>query len=678
MKVSEHALDKQLVLQLDNLQLERQKTESSCMFGGKDEADTVCASLRTKHERTKAQADKTLGSGGKDIVHGIKKRIPGRTNQYVQKKEVLLGVAARLKGQYELSTRIRSSFETISRVAYMTEPPVITDAYSQIRQSKWKMVYHSDRQLFSKCEHHHGMSYDTIKSCSMNGGRKGSLFAGCQNQVATFFFPSPNESDLNLVGQEWKDIQALCSAMILLFEHLISPELSRNPALGQDVKKLLNQSQSLGNNFYQLLSYPEYFSPTSELLGSAAAMAHVAIKCVETIRTSISNQYEDPCDGGKSLGYYGRQLKNLCAIVDELLSKSSLILHEASKPEPNVVVLQNVQGLGLQRSSHTMHTEANEDQVMKAEKHLESCKYFDVKDLKLFGLPEVLLSPGEGHQIGFGSSSVVFEHRVLEGMTRYAVKEPSGATANNRDSLWNKFGREAQVWRLLKHENILPLRGFCLLSNDLPGLVMDVHRWNLKDFVRECSPSSKQRLELLHGASEGISYLHSQNIAHGDLRACNILVKENSLRTGFSALLTDFGTAYFVNGAADPVTKETKFKATHDQVGNVGWLSPELLRNVASQDEEDAYPYVSIPGDAYSFGCVFLEVIFEREPYQECSSDEVKKDKILQGLLPASLEETSGIYYEFLRSLWDPIPDRRPSAEQAAGWILNFLQNHTL
>ncbi|KAL5513755.1 hypothetical protein ACEPAH_4156 [Sanghuangporus vaninii] len=594
MKLSEHALDKQLILQLDDLQLERSRTESSYMFGGKDEADTVCASLGVQHEevRVKSNIEEALSFSGKSFIRRLKKRIPGRTDRYIQEKDVILGVAERLKEQYKFSSVIRSSFEMISKVAYMTKPPVITDAYNKIRRTEWKMT-----------------------------GKRFMLI---------------------------------------------------------DVEKLLDQLKLLGNSFYQLLSYPECFSFTSWIFGYAAAMVHVAIQCVVTIRISFGRQREDPCDNGKSLGYYGRQVKSLCVIVDDILDTTDLILREANKSEKNAVVPKNAPGTVQQISSRMYQKEANKDEVIKAQKHLESCKYFGVKDIKCLGIPEISLTSGEGRQIGFGSSSVVFERRVLEGTKRFAVKEPSGVTANNRDTLWNKFGREAQVWRLLKHDNVLSLRGFCVLANDLPGLVMDAHRWNLKDYVKQCSPSSRQRLELLHGTSEGLSYLHSENIAHGDLRACNILVKENALRTGFSALLADFGTAYFVNGATDPAVKETKFKTTHDQIGNVGWLSPELLRKITSQDEEDDYPYISIPGDVYSFGCAFIEVNFERDPYQGCSSDEEKKEKILQGLLPASLEETSSIYYEFLRSLWDSIPARRPTAEQAADRILIFLQNDNL
>ncbi|KAL5492966.1 hypothetical protein ACEPAI_4414 [Sanghuangporus weigelae] len=624
MKPSEHALEKQMLMRLNDLQLERDRTESSCMFGGQDESDIVCAELREHSERTKEEAQVILKSDQKSFIRRLKKRIPGRTDENVNRKEIFLGRTERIQDQYRLSQSIRSSFDLISTVAYMTEPPVTTDAYRQLQLTEWKMSYNSD-----------------------------------------------------IVDPEWKDMQALCSAMILLFEHLLSPDLSENAVLGRDVEKILDQSKLLGYNFYNLLSYPEYFASTSELLGCTAAMVHVAIKCVETIRNSFDKQHGESCDGGKSLGYYGRQVRSLCVIVDDILDKSNIILHEASKPERNAVVLRNVPKFVRPTSPKLMKKGAS-DEVAEAGKHLESCKYFGAEDIKSLGIPEYLLSRGEGRQIGFGSSSVVFERHVLEGTRRYAVKEPSGVTTASRDSLWNKLGREAQVWRLLKHDNVLPLRGFCLLSNDLPGLVMDVCRWNLKDFVRECSPSPRQRLELLHGASEGLAYLHSQNIAHGDLRACNILVKENALRTGFSALLADFGTAYFVNGATDPVVKETKFKTSHDQVGNAGWLSPELLRKVASQNEEDTYPYISIPGDIYSFGCIFLEVIFEHDPYQGCSSDEEKKEKILQGLLPASLEETSSIHYEFLRLLWDSTPERRPTAEQTADRILIFLQNDNL
>ena len=103
---------------------------------------------------------------------------------------------------------------------------------------------------------------------------------------------------------------------------------------------------------------------------------------------------------------------------------------------------------------------------------------------------------------------------------------------------------------------------------------------------------------------------------------CNILVDENASKKGFTALIADFGTAYFVDGATDPSVKKTIFKPTSDQVGNVGWLSPELLRRKEVQEEEAVdTPIISIPGDIYSFGCVSYEVSSIRMSYIQHHSE---------------------------------------------------------
>ena len=48
-------------------------------------------------------------------------------------------------------------------------------------------------------------------------------------------------------------------------------------------------------------------------------------------------------------------------------------------------------------------------------------------------------------------------------------------------------------------------------------------------------------LKLLMGVAEGLGYLHSQGIVHGDLRGANVLISEDGVPT-----LSDFGLAKFL------------------------------------------------------------------------------------------------------------------------------------
>lgn len=73
-------------------------------------------------------------------------------------------------------------------------------------------------------------------------------------------------------------------------------------------------------------------------------------------------------------------------------------------------------------------------------------------------------------------------------------------------------------------------------------------------------------------------------------------------------MIIDFGISYFVNGNSDPLLPATTFETTLGQCGNPNWLSPELLQKSGSQTRECDPACISIPGDIYSLGCVFLEV----------------------------------------------------------------------
>ena len=88
----------------------------------------------------------------------------------------------------------------------------------------------------------------------------------------------------------------------------------------------------------------------------------------------------------------------------------------------------------------------------------------------------------------------------------------------------------------------------------------------------------------------------------------NVLIKSDEDR--HIPVLADFSVSYFVEGQRDPLTDETIFETTLQQVGNPAWLSPELLRKLRSRGSgsEDNEPCISMKGDVYAFGCVFLEV----------------------------------------------------------------------
>ncbi|KAJ6553268.1 kinase-like domain-containing protein [Mycena capillaripes] len=164
-----------------------------------------------------------------------------------------------------------------------------------------------------------------------------------------------------------------------------------------------------------------------------------------------------------------------------------------------------------------------------------------------------------------------------------------------RRLILQKFAKEALVWHYLKHTNVVPFLGVDAATFPSPTMAM-VSTWmpqgSALNYMAENSPVFHYAISLLDDVIQGLMYLHSENIVHGDLCARNILIK------GRRACLTDFGLAAFIE-------MDTSVK-TSARSGSTRWMAPELL-----------HPDVYQPGlrfrrtsasDVWAFGCVCCEV----------------------------------------------------------------------
>ncbi|KAJ3481254.1 hypothetical protein NLI96_g7786 [Meripilus lineatus] len=158
-------------------------------------------------------------------------------------------------------------------------------------------------------------------------------------------------------------------------------------------------------------------------------------------------------------------------------------------------------------------------------------------------------------------------------------------------------------------------------SQDLP-----LHRW-IKEII------------------EGLQYLHTESIVHGDLRGANIMITAE-----LRVQLADFGLAQFVDSTT------ASFGSTG---GAVRWLAPEVLVGGGR---------LTFASDVYAFGCVCLELYTQKHPFPDCFTDAQVIACILQGQRPEKPKRSRHSTYN--RGLWslvercwaeDPI-DRPPAS----------------
>ncbi|KAJ6542666.1 kinase-like domain-containing protein, partial [Mycena capillaripes] len=103
-----------------------------------------------------------------------------------------------------------------------------------------------------------------------------------------------------------------------------------------------------------------------------------------------------------------------------------------------------------------------------------------------------------------------------------------------------KFCQEALVWKDLDHPHILPFLG--IDGDSFPSSLCMVSPWmehgTVMNYLHDHGHANVDKL--LYEIAQGLQYLHTRNIVHGDLRGSNILINEN-----WSACLADFGLSVF-------------------------------------------------------------------------------------------------------------------------------------
>ncbi|OJA14206.1 hypothetical protein AZE42_09477 [Rhizopogon vesiculosus] len=182
-----------------------------------------------------------------------------------------------------------------------------------------------------------------------------------------------------------------------------------------------------------------------------------------------------------------------------------------------------------------------------------------------------------------GSFGIVYRCTIesSERKTEVAVKVFKVDPGRTIDKLKTAMLRELKVWLRLKHSTIVPLLGTAQVE---PPLLALISQWmtsgTLYEYLKEqpiiTTPSA--RIKLAKGIAEGLSYLHSENVIHGDLHPGNVLIDSSG-----NPCLTDFGLATV---AEDPDLQWTTTIAGGDF--NPRWRAPE--------------------SDIYSFGSVMFFV----------------------------------------------------------------------
>ncbi|KAI5933457.1 Serine/threonine-protein kinase TAO1 [Manis javanica] len=186
-------------------------------------------------------------------------------------------------------------------------------------------------------------------------------------------------------------------------------------------------------------------------------------------------------------------------------------------------------------------------------------------------------------KVGQGGFGAVFFARDVHTNNVVAIKKIpySGKLAMQR---WQGIIKEVRLLRTLKHPNIVIYKG-CYLREQRAWLVMECCSGSVSDLL-EFHKMPLQEMEIaaiIHGALQGLAYLHSRAMIHRDIKARNILLTPEG-----RVKLADFGFASMASSAKS-------------FVGTPHWMAPEII---LGRNEEQYDSKV----DVWSLGITCIEI----------------------------------------------------------------------
>ncbi|KAG6810370.1 hypothetical protein H0H92_012156 [Tricholoma furcatifolium] len=217
------------------------------------------------------------------------------------------------------------------------------------------------------------------------------------------------------------------------------------------------------------------------------------------------------------------------------------------------------------------------------------------------------------------------------------------------------FAREAILWGQLRHPNILPFYGIYRIKDRISFVAPWMENGDITRYLKQNENSN--RVLLSFDVTQGLQFLHKNDIVHGDLKGGNILVNEFG-----RACLADLGLSSISD---EEILAWTSYSSAASKGGTVRWQAPELFN-----PEGDDEIHNTKASDIYAWACVAYEIFTGEVPLAHLVRDATIVHKVLSGERPRRPSDlslswhvwglTEGIW-KLMETCWDVDPVKRPN-----------------
>ncbi|KAL3813750.1 hypothetical protein ACJIZ3_015018 [Penstemon smallii] len=216
----------------------------------------------------------------------------------------------------------------------------------------------------------------------------------------------------------------------------------------------------------------------------------------------------------------------------------------------------------------------------------------------------------------FGNENVINSSRT--GTTYKAVLSDGSVLAIKRMSACKmgekQFRMELNRLGQLRHPNLVPLLGFCLVEDEKLLVYKYLSNGTLGSMLGGNAGVLDWpiRFKIALGAARGLAWLHHG--CHPPILHQNICSNVVLLDEDFDARIMDFGLARLLT-----FSESNESSYAYGDLGEIGYVAPEYSNTMIASQK----------GDAYGFGVVLLELVTGLKPLEVGAVDETFKGNLV-------------------------------------------------
>ena len=212
-----------------------------------------------------------------------------------------------------------------------------------------------------------------------------------------------------------------------------------------------------------------------------------------------------------------------------------------------------------------------------------------------------------GVELGSGAfGKVVLGNHIITGET-VAIKILDKIILNQTPEDYELVKKEMSILKLVKHKYVIQLYEILQTPNHIFIIMEYCDGKDIMDYILSKNfLSESDALKYFQQLINALFYLHSQNIAHRDIKIDNILLDRNK-----NLKLIDFGLS----------TKYSDNKLLDQPCGTIVYSAPEVL---------EGQPYHGMLADVWSSGIVLYGMISGYLPFSD-NDDNINKKLIIEG-----------------------------------------------